>query len=123
DILIAGTTVYDGDHRALCAILDEWVRPDASYAQRVSHLTNGGGLNRQYTLTPTTVYADAAPDTLTGSAGDDWFFVATGGSAVDKLEDRKPTETVTFTQPVAGDISQTLPLPGERLWSVSSYEG
>src|SRR5262249_54812383 len=45
DILIGGTTSYDANPAALCALLAEWGRTDASYSTRVNHLKNGGGLN------------------------------------------------------------------------------
>jgi hypothetical protein len=105
DILIAGFTDFDqnthddygGDRddgagpneAALCAVLREWTRTDASYATRVCHLRNGGGLNGSFTLTDATVHDDGAQDVLTGSAGQDWFFAnLDGGCATrDRITD------------------------------------
>ena len=97
DILIAGLTSYGCDHEALCAIFDEWTRRDRSYAQRVSNLTNGGGLNGNVTLNARTVFDDGAADLLTGSAGLDWFFAG----ANDKITDKHPTEIITTTDSLA----------------------
>jgi hypothetical protein len=68
DILIAGTTAHDTSALALCHILDEWRRTDATYAQRIDHLMNGGGLNDPYKLNNSTVFNDFDTDVLTGSA-------------------------------------------------------
>jgi Ca2+-binding RTX toxin-like protein len=78
DILISGVTDFDSNDNALQAILLEWTS-DNCYATRVDHLTGqSGGLNGTIYLTfdgPTaTVHDDNAKDTLTGSAGNDWFF-------------------------------------------------
>ena len=43
DILVGGSTAYDRDAVALRAIMDEWLRTDVSYEERVDHLLNGGG--------------------------------------------------------------------------------
>ncbi len=73
DILIAGATLYDDDHSALCAILEEWSRTDLTYSQRVHDLTDRGGLNGSVVLTPETVFDDAAADELTGSSEQNWM--------------------------------------------------
>jgi hypothetical protein len=80
DILIGGFTVYDQAHNeaALMSILDEW-QSGKSYAQRVSDLKFGGGLNGSNTLVfGKTVIDDGGSDSLTGGshiAGAlDWFF-------------------------------------------------
>jgi len=78
DVLIGGTTAYDANYAALVALHAEWVRTDQTYAQRVAHLTDGGGLNGGYRLyvgwLSRTVYDDGAANTLTGGDGLDWFF-------------------------------------------------
>jgi hypothetical protein len=76
DLLMACATSYDADTAALVAIRNEWVRLDASYAQRVSNLSGqtSGGLNGAYVLTTTTVPDDGVADTLTGGGGANWFW-------------------------------------------------
>jgi RTX calcium-binding nonapeptide repeat (4 copies) len=74
DILIGGFTVYDASTEALCAIMQEWTSA-ATYAQRISHLASGGGLNGSTLLNVSTVSKDFRQDVLTGSAGFDWFQV------------------------------------------------
>lgn len=102
DIVIGGTTSHDSNQAALCAIMAEWSRTDATYLTRVSHLQappkgKGGvaGLNGSYFLNTSTVFDDAAIDDLRGGTGMDWFFVKQRGSTADKLEDRAKGETVT----------------------------
>ena len=84
DILIAGTTAYDGDDAALAAIMAEWTSAH-SYASRVANLRGagsgadfGGRHNGDIFLiadgAQATVHDDGAKDVLTGSAGQDWFF-------------------------------------------------
>jgi hypothetical protein len=89
DILISGTTNFDANHAALTAILAEWQRTDRTYAQRISDLRNGGGLNGTTKLIwGTTVHDDGAADTLTGNAGLDWFFANLGpGGVKDTITD------------------------------------
>jgi Ca2+-binding RTX toxin-like protein len=85
DILIGGTTSYDSNVAALCAVLREWGRTDISYSTRVSHLKGGtGGLNGAYALTTATVFDDGVADTLYGNAGLDWFFARKTGTAGQK---------------------------------------
>lgn len=93
DILIGGTTQYDGDHDALCALLDAWARTDQSYGQRVAALTDGVGPTGSVKLTKAMVFDDGAPDTLTGSAGQDWFF----SDEQDRLTDGHAGEIATAT--------------------------
>jgi hypothetical protein len=85
DILIGGTTSYDANLPALCALLREWGRTDVSYATRVNHLKGGsGGLNGAYVLTTATVFDDGVTDTLSGNAGTDWFFARVSGKSAQK---------------------------------------
>jgi len=109
-ILIGGPTAYDTDRHGLCLIADEWTRPDATYAQRVEHLTNGGGLNGDARLTAATVRNDGAVDALTGGADDDWFIV----EHRDTFNDRKPSERVLFTDgastPAPGPCDKSKPV-------------
>src|SRR5262249_58718882 len=97
DILIGGTTSYDANPAALCALLAEWGRADASYSTRVNHLKNGGGLNGAYLLTTAVVHDDGVTDTLYGNAGLDWFFACTSGTSAekDRVGDRASGEELT----------------------------
>jgi hypothetical protein len=90
DIFIGGTTSYDAD--ALAAIRAEWTsRHD--YAIRIANLTDQTAsagflsrLNGDFLLDPRsgqTVFNGSSSDTLTVSAGSDWFFAGT----VDKITD------------------------------------
>ena len=59
----------------------------SSFANRVAHLqgTLAGGLNSGFTLTPSTVTEDSAPDTLTGGNGagnTDWYLRNNLGATV-----------------------------------------
>jgi hypothetical protein len=98
DILIGGTTSYDSNLVALCALSREWSRSDASYATRVNHLKGGsGGLNAGYALTTASVFDDGVTDTLYGDAGSDWFFARVPGKALQKdaVQDRTSSEALT----------------------------
>jgi hypothetical protein len=98
DILIGGTTSYDANLAALCALMREWGRSDASYSTRVNHLKGStGGLNGSYVLTTATVQDDGVADTLTGNAGTDWFFARVPGYSwqKDRVIDRTSAETLT----------------------------
>ena len=106
DILIAGTTSYDNNAGALSTIMAEWTS-SAAYATRVGHLTGTipNGLNGAIRLigddgATQTVFNDNDVDTLTGSAGQDWFFankVADNGGAIDVVTDQASNETYTDT--------------------------
>jgi predicted outer membrane repeat protein len=78
DLLIAGTTSWDfqGATDALVAIRNEWIRLDASFAQRISNLRGqtSGGVNGSFVLNTTTVTETGAADTLTGGGGSNWFW-------------------------------------------------
>ena len=99
DILIAGTTDYDANEAALCALMEEWGRTDEMYSTRVNRLINGidsGGVT--YYLNRSTVHTDTAIDVLSGSSGMDWFFAQTqliGPNPADKVKDRAAGEIVT----------------------------
>ena len=85
DLLIAGTTVHETTLTALCNIVNEWLRTDQTYSQRVSNLLNGGGLNGTTKLNATTVFDDAIGDNLTGGTGTDWFFAKTTAPGPDNV--------------------------------------
>jgi Ca2+-binding RTX toxin-like protein len=104
DILIGGSTIYDdpsgaANADALCAIMQEWARTDATYCQRVDHLTGApGGLNGPFYLEGAgpgqTVFDDQAADTLTGGSGSDLFFARLCGTDGDTLTDLHTGERV-----------------------------
>jgi hypothetical protein len=92
DLLDAGTTHFDTNIASLCKLQDEWVRTDKTYAQRVSDITNGGGLNGSVELNKNTTFSSTTlKDTLTGGTGNDLFFAASTG---DILSDKASGETV-----------------------------
>jgi Ca2+-binding RTX toxin-like protein len=77
-ILIGGFTDFDSSSvahdLALESILAEW-QSSNSYATRISHIKNGGGLNGSNTLVfGVTVHDDGSANTLIGGSGNDWFF-------------------------------------------------
>jgi uncharacterized delta-60 repeat protein/uncharacterized repeat protein (TIGR01451 family) len=87
DVLIAGTTSYDADEAALCAIMHEWTS-ERSYSQRIANLqgTNTGSwfdlrhngdifLTLAEAGTEVSVFTDDSEDVLTGSSGFDWFLM------------------------------------------------
>jgi DNA-binding beta-propeller fold protein YncE len=91
DIIIAGTTAWDNNPQAICAIHHEWIRTDRSYAERVADLRDGGGYNGNYVLNQSTVFENGTPDTLAGAKHMDWFFY----DARDKMSDRQAGEVAT----------------------------
>jgi Ca2+-binding RTX toxin-like protein len=91
DLLIAGSTSYEAptavNQQALALVLKEWSRSDISYAARIGHLQNGGGLNGSARLNSSTVQDDQSVDILTGGLGQDWFLLnLTGGTALDTCD-------------------------------------
>jgi titin len=92
DLLDAGTTHFDTDIASLCKLQDEWVRTDKTYAQRVTDITGGGGLNGSVELNKNTTFSSTTvKDTLTGGSGNDLFFAASTGNV---LSDKASGETV-----------------------------
>src|SRR5262249_6901912 len=83
---IAGFTDFDANLKALKALETEWSRTDATYAQKVAHLTGGatGGLNAGFALGASTVHDDGDSDTLVGGDGLDLFFAHLGKGKKDK---------------------------------------
>jgi hypothetical protein len=73
DILIGGTTVFDANYAALDSLLAEW-QSSKTYAQRISDLKNGGGLNGANRLVLNTTVLGGGADFLTGKGPNDWFF-------------------------------------------------
>jgi len=77
-ILTGGSPDFDSSSvahdLALESILAEWQSSD-SYATRIAHIKNGGGLNGSNTLVfGVTVHDDGSANTLIGGVGNDWFF-------------------------------------------------
>lgn len=85
DLLLGGDTGWEWSPAYLALLMAEWGRTDIDYATRVAHVlgTLLGGNNGTITLNSNTVYDDSAPDSLTGSAGLDWFFQSAGDQLLD----------------------------------------
>ena len=94
DILIAGRTDYDANLAALREILAEWSRPDATYDDRVAHLsgTLSDGLNHASLLDSAHLHHTPGTDQLEGGAGRNWFFARPLPSGGDTLQGRKDGE-------------------------------
>jgi Ca2+-binding RTX toxin-like protein len=97
DILVAGRSAYDAygaaQDAALKAILAEWTS-GRSYAVRVANLRGAGSgprANGAYFLNASTVFNDSAADVLTGSGGQDWFWLTTDE---DQMTDKNSYESV-----------------------------
>jgi hypothetical protein len=89
NILIGGTIQFETQQDALAAldaIFAEWTRTDLSFDDRLSDLefgSNSKGATPKNRLTngmpillkAATVKDDSSPDTMTGGAGQNWFFV------------------------------------------------
>jgi PKD repeat protein len=97
DILIPGSTIYDADVQALCALVHAWAH-DEDHDARVAALRAGVDGVR---LTAETVLDDGVEDHVTGNWGDDWFFATAAGQRRDKLTDRSRGEQLTALTPVA----------------------
>jgi len=98
DLLVAGITAFDANDAALAAILAEWTSA-RDYATRVANLQGTGSgprLNGDFFLLTdgpaATVSDDGATDTLTGSAGRDWFFANLDSGVLDRITDLNATE-------------------------------
>jgi RTX calcium-binding nonapeptide repeat (4 copies) len=98
DILMAGTTAFDGNDQALAAVLAEWTSA-RDYATRLANLRGegtGARLNGDIVLTvdcpQATVFDDEDADRLTGSSGLDWFFAHRDGGTLDTITGRHDAE-------------------------------
>ncbi len=94
DILIGGATIYDTNVTLLGVLVDEWVRTDVSYTNRVNRIngTATGGSNGTTVLNSSTVLNDGgANDDLWGEGDNDWFII----SVPDRTRDRATGERVT----------------------------
>jgi hypothetical protein len=109
DILIAGSTLFDSNDIALCAIMDEWTSA-RTYSQRVSNVSGltasgadsstfasreNGGFFLRSDGSGATVFDDNAADVLTGTSDLDWFLFnvdGENGTAMDKATDLHASE-------------------------------
>jgi Ca2+-binding RTX toxin-like protein len=83
DIVIGGTTNLT--LAKLQQVQAEWVRTDADYNTRVSHLRGPvSGLNGPNFLAIDTVFDDANIDDLTGDSGSDWFWAGNSDNVLDQ---------------------------------------
>lgn len=93
NLLISGRTAHDQDYPSLWNILDEWLRRDILYPQKIEHLTHGGGNNGSAVFNNTTLFDDGDVDVMAGGAGLDWFI----SSANDRILRRLvATEVLTL---------------------------
>jgi Ca2+-binding RTX toxin-like protein len=104
DLLLAGSTSHAASAAALGAIMAEWTRTDATYADRVTHLLTGGGLNGSTLLNRQTYTADPSANTLRGNADLDLFF----GSLARDTHDRSLDEGEVFIDSEATQFSVQL---------------
>jgi len=93
-ILIGGVTNYHGSRLANALSLEElaaeW-QSAGSYARRIAHIRKGVGVTGTIRLVwKKTVTDDGQANTLTGGAGQNWFFKG----AKDKLVNKKAGERV-----------------------------
>jgi len=92
DVVISGGSTLSNDPEALSAVMDEWVRTDVAYADRVEHLLSGGGLNGNARLNLAAYVGDETQNNLTGGAELDLFY----GSKARDAHDWKPAEGEVF---------------------------
>jgi hypothetical protein len=78
DVFVAGTTTFDLDRTALASILAEWQRTDKGFQGRLADLQTGTtGLNgANHLIWGTTVFDNGQANTVTGGAGQNWYFSA-----------------------------------------------
>jgi hypothetical protein len=84
DLLVGGALTFQDDLAAMSSILAEWTRTDVSLADRMNHLTNGGGLNGTNVINSTSLVNDKQRDVLQGTPCADWL-VSDKCDKVDKL--------------------------------------
>ena len=92
DILMPGDFINNYSFSVLNNLKAEWTRTDITYAQRVSHIENGGGKNTVNLNAGTCFSSVTLKDTVTGGTGSDLFLVATAG---DVITDAMAGETIT----------------------------
>lgn len=89
DILIAGRLNFLDFDAAVRAIMAEWIQNNG-YATRVNRIRNSLAANSL--IADVTVLDDNVADTMTGSAGQDWFFADLDRQAKDKITDLSAAE-------------------------------
>ncbi len=72
DLMIGGTTDYDGNDRALLAILNEWTQ-STSRETRMTNLQRGVGPRHAFALNASTVHDDGTMDYCQFMDDDDWL--------------------------------------------------
>jgi Ca2+-binding RTX toxin-like protein len=92
DVLIGGTTIYDSNVAALCAIMAEWGHTDRNYEQRVQDLFGGSA----DALHPQSVLPDRVTNQVLGGAKLDWSWLNINARAVDKVANLAAGEAATF---------------------------
>ena len=94
DILIGGSTLWDTNSQARFHLGGTSLA--STYAERIDHLRNGGGLNGSFLLNSGTVVHDAYIDDLTGSSGSDWFWanIDVNGLPIDDLHGQSGSEQI-----------------------------
>jgi Ca2+-binding RTX toxin-like protein len=94
DILLGDNLSFTDDLTTLDAVMQEWNRTDRSYQDRIDDLKNGVLGTAQ--LNAITITTDSATDTLTGSAGSDWFISNPSLDRVTDLKDEIFMNDLTF---------------------------
>ncbi|MCA9126093.1 MAG: hypothetical protein KDB22_03370 [Planctomycetales bacterium] len=94
DLIIANRTTYDTNLTALQAFGSEWTNAALTYEARVDRIRTGVGPNGTYRLNTSTVFDDAAVDTVFGQDDRDWIFATLSGASVDQLLDLAANEFV-----------------------------
>jgi hypothetical protein len=100
DILVGGTTNFDGDVQALDALMTEWTRTDLPYASRVEDLLVGGGHNGTTLLNTSTFHSNGGGNTMTGGPGLDLFYgLLPGDSGTADTTDWNAAQGEVFVDP------------------------
>jgi hypothetical protein len=94
NILVAGTTAYDTNLSALETIMAEWLRTDLTFRQRIDFIQSGGDPSEPYQLNASTVSDDGVADTLTGGAGQNWFFWHKGQDKITNYKKGRDYQTL-----------------------------
>lgn len=78
DLVVAGSLMFEDDLISMSAVLSEWSHTNCTLAQRVTHLTDGGGRNGAVKLGGGNVIDDNDRDWLFGTVGADWLLNGAG---------------------------------------------
>jgi hypothetical protein len=100
DIMITGTTAFDGNEAALAAIMAEWTSA-RDYATRIANLSgtgSGPSSNGNYFLIASgpnaTVFDNGVSDVLNGGSGMDWFFANLAQDSIHGQHDSEIVESL-----------------------------